>query len=232
MSEDLDAPTRPELIYAFQLQVPLYWPLMQGDVFTDVALPGVGSTTGLVQVVMHPCSMRKGAGLSERITVAPISTHSTINANTWKRYARIMPLPDLREDGHDYATEMVDISSVAATELCLQNRVASLSNLGIQILQQRIIYFHTRLKVDLPTLQEQSAPILTEAELQADWVETALDNKAESDLDDVIAKSGIEQFHAWLDEGNRERRGRLQRSTEHADLRREARAEAKQRYRM
>lgn len=44
-------------------------PILQGDVFENVVLPGFSEELRRVQIVTHPCSMRRGPVLNERIQV-------------------------------------------------------------------------------------------------------------------------------------------------------------------
>ena len=71
--DELDAPDDPEELYRDRVQVPVTVPLMQGDVFAGVVVPGFSSEPILAEVIMHPCSMRDGATLRDRITVAPVA---------------------------------------------------------------------------------------------------------------------------------------------------------------
>lgn len=87
-------------LYAEAVEVPWSRPLMQGDVFRDVVLPGLGDEPRLVQIVMHPCVMRTNRGaLRDRLTVAPVEPSSQrVDDAMWERHLRIMPLPNLLDD--------------------------------------------------------------------------------------------------------------------------------------
>ena len=70
MSPDtLECPDAAEHLYlaASPDEVPIARPVMTGDVFTDIAVPGLDGT-GLAIVLTHPCSMRvDGVNLAPRL---------------------------------------------------------------------------------------------------------------------------------------------------------------------
>ena len=196
-------------------------PILQGDIFEGVVLPGFGDQTHRVQIVTHPCSMRRGPVMNERIQVAPVVGYQ--NVTDWNEHVRTQPLPDLLEDGQAHATRFVDMTAVSAAALTLENRIASLSHPGIHVLQQRLVKHWTRLDLPVRLFREQSAPTLTEAEMQETWVELALGGRV-ADVGAVESAAG--RFQAWLDENNKERRTLLQNEANHAALRKAVRAEA------
>lgn len=224
--QQLDIPDDPDSLYDARIDVPLYFPLKQGDVFQDVAVTVLGDEPQSVMVVMHPCTMRRGPDLHRLITVAPITPHNgNINDAVWRRHVRVMPLPALRGSADEEA-RFLDITAVTASSLTLDKRAATLSNEGVILLQQRLIFHHSRFVVDRPTLHRQAAPVLTELELQADWVERVLNTTANEAM--KIADTAAREFQSWLSEDGR--RERLNDDTAHAGLRRDARREAGRRY--
>ncbi|MGW5137560.1 hypothetical protein ACWEPH_00615, partial [Nocardia beijingensis] len=58
-------------------------PILQGDVFRDVELPGFSDGPYVVQVVAHPCAMRRGAEVAERVTVAPVHSYQLVSGSGW-----------------------------------------------------------------------------------------------------------------------------------------------------
>ncbi|WP_284756390.1 hypothetical protein [Curtobacterium sp. ME-Dv--P-122a] len=214
----------PERLYDEVGTVSWCRPLLQGDIFTEVELPGFPEGPMMIQVINHPCAMRKGPNLLPRITVAPV--RPGVSITNWEGHLRVMPLPELR-DSKNYATEFVDVTSVSAGALTVDKRIASLSGRGIYVLQQRLIKHYTRLEVDLGTLHQQSAHTLVEAELQQDWLESVL---ADSDQGDLAAiEAEIRQFDEWMRAGSPSPQDRLARDYEHVDVRREAREAARKR---
>ncbi|MGW6875205.1 hypothetical protein ACWGHA_23065 [Streptomyces xanthophaeus] len=152
-----------------------------------------------------------------------------MQSSDWRRRVRIMPLPEL--DGPGTANKMADLcefSPASAIELLPNKRIASLSEDGLLILQQRLVFTQTRVLLSLDRLHEQMAPTFVELELQEEWVEEAL--SVSTDALEVALKAAEADYQAWLDEGNQARRESLKNPREHSRLRREARSELLKRY--
>ena len=196
-------------------------PILQGDIFEGIVLPGFGDEPKRIQIVTHPCSMRRGPVINERIQVAPVEPHQKVG--DWSKFGRVMPLPDLLKDGKWHGTKFVDLTAVAASELMPEHRIASLSHSGIHVLQQRLVWHNTRLTLDLANFREQSAPVLAEAEMQELWIDAVLDEDGRT-AEAVEAAGAL--FQAWLSEDDNRRRAELDAEANHAKLRREARAAA------
>ncbi|MCW2540966.1 MAG: hypothetical protein JWN95_2691 [Frankiales bacterium] len=216
----------PDALYDERTDVSRARPLLQGDVFDGVALPGFGDTPMKVQVVAHPCAMRTGANLTPRITVAPVAKSQAVTGNGWEGNLRVMPLAELI-DGKNFATKLVDVTACPAELLTREHRIATLSHRGIYVLQQRIVKHYTRLEMPLELLRRESAPVLTEAEIQQDWLEAVLTDAELDDDDAIAAEAGV--FEEWLREGTPSRQRRLRTEIHHADVRREAQRAATQR---
>lgn len=209
----------PDALYDERSDVSRARPLLQGDVFDGVVLPGFGDDPKKVQIVAHPCAMRTGASLTPRITVAPVEPYQAVSGNAWDGHPRVMPLAELVSGKH-FAAKFVDITACPVELLTKDRRIATLSNRGIFVLQQRLIKHYTRAETELEVLRSQSAPVLTEAELLWDWLETVL-----SDLeihDDAILDLEAEVFEEWMRSGSPSRQERLRAETNHADVRRDA----------
>lgn len=216
----------PDALYDARGTVPWTRPIIQGDVFSGVTLPGFGEAPTLVQIVAHPCAIRRGTDLLPRITVAPLARHKQVlgaGAEGWDGHLKFMPMPNLLSDGKHYATQFVDITAAPSEMLTLGNRIASLTNRGIYVLQQRLIKHYTRLEVDISTLRVQSSPVLEEAEQERDWIETVLGGEPD-DIDAVTRESVA--FDAWMREGDPSRRVMLGSEANHRDLRRQTHAAA------
>lgn len=201
-------------------------PLLQGDVFDGVVLPGFGADPMKVQVVSHPCAMRTGATLTSRITVAPVEPHASVTGRGWAGHLRVMPLAELVGDQH-FATRFVDVTAAPTRLLTKARRIATLSNQGIYVLQQRLIKHYTRVEMPLDLLRRESAPVLTEAQLQWDWLETVLTEAEQGDEAAIEAEARV--FDGWLGEGTPSRRELLLNEIYHPDLRRQARRAAQER---
>ncbi len=218
----------PDALYDERTDVSRARPVLQGDVFDDVVLPGFGDEPMKVQIVAHPCAMRTGANLAQRITVAPVEAYQPVTGKGWDGNLRVMPLAELI-DGESFATKFVDVTACPAELLIREHRIATLSHGGIYVLQQRLIKHYTRLELSLELLRRESAPVLTEAELQWHWLEEVL-TEAELDDDDAIeTEAGV--FEEWLREGTPSRQERLRAEIHHTDVRREVQRAAGQRAR-
>lgn len=195
-------------------------PLLQGDVFDGIILPGFGEEPMKVQIINHPCAMRVGANLLPRITVAPVVSHSVVvGERGWNGNLRIMPLSELW-GGDNFATKFIDVTAAPLELLTRSCRIATLSHQGIYVLQQRLIKHYTRVEMPLELLRNESAAVLAEAEMQWFWVEEVL-----TDLelkDESLIESEANAFDAWLSDGEPKRRNLLKQEIQHADLRRQA----------
>lgn len=217
-----------DVLYDERGEVAWTRPIIQGDVFRDVALPGFDGGPMIVQIVAHPCAMRRGPDLAKRITVAPVAKYQRVQGGAWDGHLRVMPLADLREDGDTYATRFEDVTGAPSELLTYNKRIASLSNRGIFVLQQRLIKHYTRLTIDIGALREQAAPVLEDAEQERDWIETVLGCQK---ITVELIREQSKAFHAWLTAGDPSRQTLLQQSENHRDIRRQAHAEAVERAR-
>jgi hypothetical protein len=68
-----------------------------------------------------------------------------------------------------YAANLEEPASVDSALLALEQRIASLSDQGILLLQQRYIHNHSRAAIPLELLYEASAHVLEELELHESW---------------------------------------------------------------
>ncbi len=204
-------------------------PLLQGDVFDGVVLPGFGEKPKKVQIVAHPCAMRRGADLAPRITVAPVEPYQAVTGSGWDGNLRVMPLAGL-VDGEHFATRFVDVTASPTDLLTRDRRIATLSHQGIYVLQQRLIKHYTRVKMSLEVMRHESAAVLTEAGLQWDWLEEVL-TAAELGQDDAIENEAA-FFDEWLGQGDPSPRARLGEEIHHADVRRETQRAARARARV
>lgn len=160
--------------------------LMQGDVIV--------TDDGPVCLVVHPCSMRRGSVLHDTQTVAPVRQSDA----AWQGYYDWMPLPEVRLPGFlPYAACIREVSSLSTKSLQHGNRVAAMDDIGIHLLQQRMVYHLTRMSIDLDDLAELSAPILAEAEIHEEWV-------------NLLGVDAEPDFHLFLDAENRKLREWLQ----------------------
>jgi hypothetical protein len=226
---NLSVPDSPDDLYAARGDVPLALPIMQGDVFDNIPVPGLRDKPLTVAVVMHPCSMRAGARLRPNVTVSVVRPYQPLRDDDWTGHANVMPLPHLRDTSDWYAIDFRELATIPNVALSRRARIAASSRQGILLLQQRFAFHLTRLAVPLPDLNKVSSPVFTESELLADWVETAL-GTAQGGDDDATISDAEKAFHAYLDEDDRRLRNRLQQPHLRPDLRRECRREITRRY--
>ena len=166
--------------------MPAHRLLMQGDVLlTEI---------GPLLVVTHACSMRRGAGLHATQMAAPIEAH---HVPTWDGSYDWMPLPGAPVPGvRNPAGLLRALRSVDTDELLQGERIAVMSDQGIQLLQQRLAHHLTRVAIPTAELAEHCAPILAEAELHEDWV-------------GVFGVDCEQEFHDFLDADDRKLRSWL-----------------------
>jgi hypothetical protein len=145
---------------------------MTGDVFADVQIPGVEGEAGLALVLAHPCSMRDGAHLRDRVMMCAVQKGPPIRPDHWLGNFGVMPLPDLLGDGGLKHRAVFDLAGrVPTLDLDLAKRRACLDDQGIVLLLQRLTFNLTRLAVDLGAIHESIAHVLEEAALLEEWVE-------------------------------------------------------------
>jgi hypothetical protein len=204
-------------------------PLLQGDVFDGIVLPGYDDQPMKVQIINHPCAMRMGANLTPRITVAPVEPHpQVVGQKGWDGNLRVMPLPELIEEKH-FGAKFIDVTAVPAVLLTRARRIATLSHQGIYVLQQRLIKHYTRVEMPLELLRRESAAVLTEGVLQWDWIEGVLTETELADESAIEAEAKV--FDTWLGEGDPPCRELLRSEIYHTDVRRRAQRAAHDRSR-
>lgn len=212
----------PAALYDERGEISWTRPFLQGDVFDGVVLPGFGDEPMKVQIVAHPCAMRTGATVTARITVAPVVGYQRVTGSGWNGNLRVMPLAELAGDQH-FATMFIDATAAPARLLTRERRIATLSNRGTYVLQQRLVKHYTRVEMELELFRRESAAILAEAELQQDWLEEVLTEAEQTDKTAIEVETAI--FDDWL--GKRlnadapSRRVRLREDIHHTDVRRE-----------
>lgn len=216
----------PEELYDERGETSRARPLIQGDVFSDVVLPGFGDAPHLVQIVAHPCAMRTGPTLTPRITVAPIKPHQTVTGSGWNGNLRLMPLADL-VDGQSFATRFVDVTAAPAELLTRDRRIATLTDRGIFVLQQRLMKHYTRVELALDLLRAESAAVLAEAQMQWDWIEHAL-SANELQLESAV-EDEAQVFDSWLSQGTPSRRAKLRDEINFTAIRKAVHAAARDR---
>jgi len=161
-----------ELYFARGQDVNNHRPLFTGDVLLSVPIPGV-QEEGLGIVIAHPCSIRGAQGrLQDRLLVAAVRSHDPVSRKRWTDgFYALSPLPDL--GGHGYCVGHLDRLGRAATiDATATERVACLSEVGINILQERLTFHLTRAAIPRERFQEAFAHTVVEADLLEEWTDT------------------------------------------------------------
>ncbi len=156
-------------------EVVAYRPTFTGDVFNEVtvALPEGGEIMIDAMIVQHPCALRtNGVDLNSRILVAEVRNFQEVPSSKWNGSYKRMPLPDIGGAGDDEqplhrAAFFEELH--LATSAGLRQRVASLSQFGVNLMLQRWVHHNTRVVVPTFTYQEQTSGVFEEADLIEDW---------------------------------------------------------------
>jgi hypothetical protein len=145
-------------------------PLFTGDVFEDVAIPGI-QPGGMAMIIAHPCSMRgQEARLEPGVLMAAVEEGEKTGKSAWARgYYGLMPLPELTEADTLFVARLDDIGKAETASLLSGTRIACLSPKGVNLLEQRFIWRLTRLEVPTHQLQEVLTPVFEEADLLEEW---------------------------------------------------------------
>lgn len=181
-------------LYDYRGQVPTWLPYQQGDVFRDVAIPGL--EPGLAMLFMHPCTMRQGTQLRDRLTVVHVKLESpkkVLSAPAhWSGHNKVMPLPDLLGDRRStHTADFMEIATVTAAELPRASRVAQLSLTGRLHMLHRIVFHLTRYAPKTDDLERATEALELEAQQQADWVQAGCgdnDSTPAERVDDLEAE--------------------------------------------
>lgn len=171
---------------------PLYRPLGPGDVFTEVALDHLAEPfTGVVMVVGHPCSLRRGLALKADIPVAPLVTPGLASRHHTSA-DRLLPVRKLLPPGSN-TNRVVDLTLATTTpahRLRIEQRCACLGTAGIVALQQRLVGNVVRVKVPPGVITKHCRGPLTELELWVDWRGAI----AEAELDAEMFDTEFDEF--------------------------------------
>lgn len=181
-------------------------PIMTGDVFASVDIPGVeeqdGADERLAIVVSHACSMRNGPRLKDHVQVVRVVKCEPMKLEAWpKSFYDRMPLPDLTVviDPDDVSSDdpeaEIEVRTeegahaalfelrgrVESTRLQLDQRVACLTDQGVAFLHQRMSHNETRYAPDVGALVTACTPVFAEIELWEQWNERLVDPATLSD---------------------------------------------------
>lgn len=147
-------------------------PVFTGDVF---AFSG-GSRH--VQLLQHPCALRvDGLNLLDNLLVAEVclDVDGKIPDINWRGSYRLMPLPALvHGDGSEpthYFADFVSLNVVKRTDIETADRIACLSQTGVNLLLQRWLHHNSRVIIPTFKIQEVAGGPFDEADLIEEWCE-------------------------------------------------------------
>lgn len=196
-------------------------PYFTGDVLNSIAIPGV-QTEGAAMIVAHPCSMRgREARLRNQILVAAVAPHDAVPPQRWTDgfYDR-MPLPELRGPGTAFECGWLDqLGRADRVEIQTSERIACASPVGVNMLQQRLVFHLTRVEVPTSTFWDAFAHTFEEADLLEEWADELGERLG---LDAAAA-----EFEAWIRGESRQQR--LRDPQQRAPIRIELRVELRRR---
>lgn len=232
MSELLSSPDSEDSLYLAQIEdIPVWRPLMQGDVLDAIEIPGLDDGPGPAMVLAHACTMRRGSMLRERIAFCRVRSHNPVPFAAWtKRHFDIFPLPGLEIAGSSVAADFTQVGSVQSSAAEVVPRLACLSEEGLVLLQQRHIHHYTRVAVDLPTLRNTVSPAFTEIDLQEEWLGAAISVVGDDPWRE-IADREARAYQDFLDTGDPDTyRDKLKDAGKAAGVRRAVAVEIKRRF--
>lgn len=149
-------------------------------------------------ILQHPCALRAdGIHLVDRVLVASVCEVAKM-PKSWSGHYRLMPLPGLKGPDLCLVADFTLIEIVSPSDLEAANRIAILSQVGVNLLLlQRWIRHNTRAVVRSSTISDEMIGPYDEAHLTADWLRGC----SEAGLD---PSESIEALDDWL--GFRERK--------------------------
>lgn len=195
-------------------------PLLTGDIFSKIEIPGLDDGHGMAVVVTHPCNMRlDGIRLAKRIQMARVRPSAKIPLADWPtKHFKVMPFPKLV--GEHHSAYFQETGLVPSDSLSVDNRVACLTPFGVNLLQQRFIWYMTRFIAPTDKLQEATGAVFQEAELCEEWVDHL--GQIGVGIEDASAS-----FHDWIrsvDESGHTRQSLLALPQRRAGVRRDMRS--------
>lgn len=221
----LEVPPNEDFIYHSRgHEVVATRPLLTGDVLSGIEIPGLGDRPGLAILLTHPCSMRTdGVALKDRLFAARVTTRAPIPLKEWRGHSKVMPLPKLTAEHVFYAGVFDDAGMVPSQALSSEHRVACLSESGINLLQQRLIWHLTRFLAPTFRLHESCVGVFREIDLHDEWAETL------QGVGHLVGDIDV-AFHDWIREspgGGRSRQELLTDDQQVVAVRKEMRAHLK-----
>ncbi|MGO4192247.1 hypothetical protein AB4Y67_11320 [Arthrobacter sp. YAF17] len=189
-----DAPNWNSLYRARGEEVSASRPVFTGDVFRDTRCGSSDDDANKAVLIMqHPCALRtNGVDLVPRLLVAEVRTSTPIPVGDWKGRFKLMPLPELEAEGSThFAAHMHEPYLVDRAEIKIENRIACMSQVGVNLLLQRWVHHNSRVIVPTFEYQNVTAEQFEEADLVEDWCEDLASTPQETAAETAAA-------HEWL----------------------------------
>ena len=195
-------------------------PLFTGDVVGSVLVAGQAEPCRAM-IVAHPCSMRgRSAVIKDRVLMAPIRTYQQLAFDEWPLgHFGVFPITGLDNKA---AVMLDEIGSASGADLERAERLGCLSEAGVNLLQQRLVFRLTR--ADIPTIDFHTAFSHTyeEADLLEEWTDTL----AEKGYDVHAAAASFEERIRQVDGDGPSLQALLREPERRASVRREMRRAA------
>lgn len=231
MPHELEAPgtdAAPEWASLYRArgdEVVAHRPLFTGDVFVGVSLVGESSPKNVI-ILQHPCAIRAGVALLPKLLVAEVNPSGKLHPSQWAGGSyKQLPLAELQQGGKpaDFAAFFIKHHLVTPAELDAADRVACLSQRGVNLLMQRWVNHNSRVVVPTQMYQEVSAPQFEEADMMEDWCT----DREDDGITVEAATVEIDNWLSWEDANGVLRRDRLKDEQDRSGLRRELRGHLK-----
>ena len=145
-------------------------------------------------VLQHPCALRSdGVELSESVLVVLVRQHKIVEPADWKKYWKLMPLPDLMPSvdfgKRNQAAFFDDTFHVHRDEL--RSRVACLSLRGVNLLIQRWVHHCSRVVVKTNDIDQETSGAYEEVDIVEEWCSEAM-------LNSVPRNNALGDADEWL----------------------------------
>lgn len=180
-------------------------PIFTGDVFEDIPLDFEDNKNKITAVLLqHPCALRTdGVNLASKLLMAEVREFQLVPFSEWKGRYKIMPLPELRGENGHFAAQLQEPYLIDAQSLQDGKRIASMSQVGVNLLLQRWVHHNSRAIIPTSNYQEVTAVQFEEADLIEEWCDERINNSADISIETAAA-------HTWLRENSTDPKKRWQ----------------------
>lgn len=149
----------------------------------------------LIALVQHPCAMRRGSELAPKLLVCGVKAATQVPKNWAEGHFKRMFLPDMANGS--CSIEFEDLDIVSREEVSGADRVAILSEFGVNLLVQRWLHHNSRVVVPTITIHLQTMGPFEEADLVGEATDDLLEggfakSEATTIVDDWLGQSHVE----------------------------------------